>query len=114
MFIFVVVAPLLLVKAGFFGSVRLRTFWHSVSFSWVPWVWLSILSEDPCSGNVLALPGNGESDRPSLRPVLTRATLDMFRAAPVYGWGADSFRYCFPAFQKKYPMIRAELQQNHR
>lgn len=33
------------------------------------------------------------------------ATLDMFEAQPVTGWGSGSFRHMFPTFQQNYPEI---------
>ena len=32
----------------------------------------------------------------------SKATWEMFQDKPVYGWGAGSFRYIFPAYQKEY------------
>jgi O-antigen ligase len=50
----------------------------------------------------------------ALRPVVAQATFDMFRADPVYGWGADCFRFGFPVFQQNYPYIYRETGQNLR
>ncbi|PJF20531.1 MAG: hypothetical protein CUN56_15700, partial [Phototrophicales bacterium] len=36
---------------------------------------------------------------------VTLATLDMFKDKPVWGWGANSFQYVFPDYQKDYPAI---------
>lgn len=33
------------------------------------------------------------------------ATLEIFQAKPVWGWGAGSFEYVFPAYQEQYPEI---------
>jgi O-antigen ligase len=39
------------------------------------------------------------------RSIATRATLDMAQERILMGWGAGSFRYVFPKYQKKYPKI---------
>lgn len=35
----------------------------------------------------------------------TKATADMFRDRWLFGWGAGSFEYAFPAYQENYPAI---------
>lgn len=39
------------------------------------------------------------------RRIATLATMDMARARWVQGWGAGSFRWMFPAYQKNHPQI---------
>jgi O-antigen ligase len=39
------------------------------------------------------------------RATAARATLDMFQDRPLWGWGAGSFEYAFPAYQENYPEI---------
>jgi len=46
-----------------------------------------------------------QSPAPGARQLATRATLDLVRDSPVYGWGAGSFRFAFPIHQPDYPAI---------
>ncbi len=46
-----------------------------------------------------------QSATPSDRHLATLATLDLFRDSPAYGWGAGSFRFAFPIYQRYYPSI---------
>jgi len=45
-----------------------------------------------------------EADRDA-RAISSRATWDMARERLAFGWGAGSFRYIFPMFQREYPEI---------
>lgn len=49
-----------------------------------------------------------QSPTPSFRRQATLATLDMFRDAPGFGWGAGSFRFAFPIYQRRFPSIYQE------
>jgi len=66
---------------------------------------LSFLPTEKVLEHMDALATSYKSAMPNDRYLATRATLDMFRASPVYGWGAGSFRFAFPAFQRSYPVI---------
>ena len=46
-----------------------------------------------------------QSATPTDRRLATVATLDMAHDAPVYGWGAGSFRFAFPIYQRRFPSI---------
>jgi O-antigen ligase len=43
-------------------------------------------------------------DRDS-RMITTKVTWEMFQEKPWFGWGAGSWRYVFPSYQKNYPEI---------
>lgn len=40
-----------------------------------------------------------------VREVAAQATWEMAKDKPVFGWGAGSFRFCFPIYQHRYPEI---------
>lgn len=44
------------------------------------------------------------ADRDS-RMITTKVTWEMFQEKPWYGWGAGSWRYVFPLYQRSYPEI---------
>jgi O-antigen ligase len=106
--IFLVLAPLLLSRAGVRSSLRLGR-GQMIGFFYAGLAGLLVLFF--ASDGRFALvrledlfrhePGQG----PPLRFLSTRAALDMFAADPIYGWGADGFRYGFPAFQQHYPTL---------
>lgn len=39
------------------------------------------------------------------RYLSSKATWEMFQDRPIYGWGAGSFRYIFPIYQKEYEQL---------
>lgn len=39
------------------------------------------------------------------RTITTKVTWEMFQERPWYGWGAGSWRYVFPCYQRNYPEI---------
>ncbi len=53
-------------------------------------------------GDVEATIENAESDT---RALSSRATWDMAQDRLCFGWGAGSFRYIFPMYQRNYPQI---------
>jgi len=42
----------------------------------------------------------------SIRSAVSKDTISMFKEKPVYGWGAGSFRYLFPAYQLQREKVR--------
>jgi O-antigen ligase len=59
-----------------------------------------------------ALVSGGRSDAPDFRRAATRATLEMARSEPIFGWGAGSFRFEFPNFQRANVSILKDTQGN--
>lgn len=47
----------------------------------------------------------GKKDHIESRVLARQATMDLYEANPVTGWGAGSFRHVFPLVQKNYPNI---------
>lgn len=45
------------------------------------------------------------SDAPDVRALVREATWKMFRDQPLTGWGAGSYRFYFPVYQKAYPVL---------
>lgn len=45
------------------------------------------------------------SDAPDARALVREATWKMFRDRPLTGWGAGSYRFYFPVYQKAYPVL---------
>ncbi len=48
----------------------------------------------------------GDQTTWEVRQLATQATSEMWREKPAYGWGAGSFRFLFPRYQKAYPEIQ--------
>lgn len=53
-------------------------------------------------GDVEATLDNADQD---VRTISTKATWDMVKDSVLLGWGAGSFRYIFPIYQRQYPNI---------
>jgi O-antigen ligase len=53
-------------------------------------------------GDIEATVENADQDA---RAISTRATWDMAQARLTLGWGAGSFRYIFPMYQREYPRL---------
>jgi O-antigen ligase len=66
--------------------------------------WLLNLNKSFDEIRLLAETGNADSSLQS-RVVARQATLDLFKAEPVTGWGAGSFRHAFPIYQRNYESI---------
>jgi hypothetical protein len=66
---------------------------------------LSILPTGQAIERMDALIKGYHLEAPDSRRLATRATLDMARVSPAYGWGAGSFRFAFPAYQRAYPPL---------
>jgi O-antigen ligase len=64
-----------------------------------------LLRKSEAMGQIELLARRFEAGEPSARLLIQRASFDLFRAKPVYGWGADGFRYFFPDYQRRYPRI---------
>lgn len=66
---------------------------------------LRVLPTDEAITRMDQLIQSYEAATPSARRLATQATLDLYRAQPVFGWGASSLRYAFPIYQRNYPGI---------
>lgn len=64
--------------------------------------YVDIEAIDTRFGDIDATIQNAEKDA---RALSTQATWDMAQARWVTGWGAGSFRYIFPVYQREYPRI---------
>jgi O-antigen ligase len=66
---------------------------------------LSILPTGQAIERMEALIKGYHSEAADLRREEARATLDLARGSLAYGWGAGSFRFAFPAYQKAHPSL---------
>ena len=92
-------------KARRSGQSPLTTAFISVVFLAVVVLSLVSFRTERMVERMRELEDNVHAGREYPRFVVARATWEMIKEQPVLGWGAGSWRFCFPGYQVRYPEI---------